>query len=58
MKYFCLWRGLMSQTKFSYLTLNNGPMGPPQQAEQVNICSPTWLQDGMVWSGRRAGGGG
>ena len=31
---------------------------PPQWAEQVNICSPTWLQDQRVVRGRRAGGGG
>ena len=31
---------------------------PPQRAEQVDICSPTWLPDGRVGTGRRAGGGG
>ena len=31
---------------------------PPQREEQVDICSPTWLPDGRVGRGRRAGGGG
>ena len=64
MKHFLLWRGLMFQTKFSYLTHNHGRGG--QQV--LEISAPTggasgYLQShlasaGRVGRGRRAGGGG
>ena len=64
MKHFLLWRCLMFQTKFSYLTPNHGRGG--QQV--LEISAPTggasgYLQAhlasaGRVGRGRRAGGGG
>ena len=64
MKHFLLWRRLMFQTKFSYLTHNHGRGG--QQV--LEISAPTggasgYLQAhlasaGRVGRGRRAGGGG